>query len=532
MAQTVDEFFNSPSQVSARRTRAIREKLAEVAPGYGQLSDAAERMMTSELDPTQIQSLKDFAESRDIRPLVNAKPGTSGKILSSGQILTIHDLKGLGTFGLGATEPKQATTRASYETEQGLPFYDASKGETDPIRGLRPLSGENVPKNLSDIMPSEFRAIYGEDVPIMHPYAYGGILNEKETGFGGFGRGADGKPGERIILRPEVSGRTSITTGDYLTSKRPSIPLDDIYDPKKASALLVEDFTRTLVDNSSLQVHTGQSVADYVKSGSNLQFETMTLGVGMEDIQAMIVSPRHVGANELSTPLRRLSEMNKKYGVDFDIGRMIHQSEQRILAQSYGIDYVQHIPVLKAEMHNPAMTKEFLSRYGLRGVDIGDIDDSMTPLQGLLTQVKAAVDSGQSDIKALEGMTEADRGFVSKTIGEHLSEYEKSKSYKYSGSMDRVNKLNVGSISDIKKRLDNPLTRTMKKVDTEVSARVASNSVPETVAEATQVAVRKSAATKQLIEASSAAAQAVSTKNSLGMRLAGAASTILRKRLF
>ena len=36
MAVTVDEFYNSGSQVSSRRTSAIRQALSAVAPGYSE----------------------------------------------------------------------------------------------------------------------------------------------------------------------------------------------------------------------------------------------------------------------------------------------------------------------------------------------------------------------------------------------------------------------------------------------------------------------------------------------------------------
>ena len=70
----------------------------------------------------------------------------------------------------------------------------------------------------------------------------------------------------------------------------------------------------------------------------------------------------------------------------------------------------------------------------------------------------------------------------------------------------------------------------MLKADETVAARVASKEIPKTIEEGISVAVRRGG-TRELLAAGSHAAQAVAHNDSTAMRLAGAAATILRKRI-
>ena len=527
MATTVDQFYNSAAQVSARRTSAIRDALSIASPKYfGRSKEALERIPQN-LDSRTIDTLKSWAESRDKRSLVHAKAGTSQQILSSGSFYTAHDLKGVGHTGGMTTENNLVAIRAGREVEQGLPYYDVSKGQGDPISGLRPVSGENIPKNLSDVQASKLRAIYGEDIPIMHNYAYGSDVVKSQLGFQQYGAsGSKSGYGERIILRPETSGRTKITLGDYLSDKNPTIFLDEMSEGANSAALIGTD-----VDTISTIAQ--RSSADHLKSGSRgyTKLETMTLGVGMHDIEAMIVAPGHISVDDLSDPLKRISAMNTAHGSFLDVGRMIHQSEQRMLASKYGIDYVQDIDQFRTEMHNPAMTKKFIEMQGLSNVQMDNLPKSATPLEAYLTSIKRGIDSGSTDIVGLGGMSSGDRGFVSETIQKHLNEYGMAKNKPFSATVDQAMKTNVGKITDVRTRAESmPMFQHIKKVDEMVSAKVASNAVPEKAFESAAVAVRRAAPTRQMMTASADAAAAVASKNSIGMRLAGAAATILRKR--
>jgi len=181
----------------------------------------------------------------------------------------------------------------------------------------------------------------------------------------------------------------------------------------------------------------------------------MTLGVGMHDIEAMIVQPHHVAVESLSDPLRRISGMNTLYSGGLDIGRMIHQSEQRMKAARYGIDYVQDNRAFDVEMHNPAMTEMFIG--GPRShlpvpVTMDELPKGATPLEAYLYSTKKAIDSGvtASGIPGLDTMVEGDRKFVSGIIGGHLEEYNRAKGATFTGTVDDVLKTNTGRMPILK----------------------------------------------------------------------------------
>ena len=393
------EDFISAAEASAKRTSEIQKTISNISPQYYETSPKAieeiSRMTSEELIRGQ-----EWQAGREIRPLVNARPGTSGKILESGSFLTAHDLKGVGHTGGLVDELDLVESRIAAETEQGLPFYNVRAGESDPISGLRPVSGENIPKNLSEIRPNELKKIHGENIPIMHPYAYGQTVEKQYEGFQAFGQKGSKMPGERIILRPEVAERTKITAGDYLSNQNHTIRLSEISDSKKAA---------TLANRSGIG-----------------KYETMTLGVQMQDIQAMIVRPEHISVNDLSDSLKRISSMNTVHGESIDVGRMIHQSEQRAAASKHGIDYVQDIRLFNTEMHNPAMTQKFIEMKNLSNVSMDSLPKGSTPIQAYLTSIKRSIDSGESSIPGLAGMAETDRSFVSKIIQSHLDQYGKN----------------------------------------------------------------------------------------------------------
>jgi hypothetical protein len=480
MAATVDEFYNSASQVSSRRTSAIRQALSISAPGYSELSEEAKKLIPQSSDPTLASALGQWAASRDPRTLIHAKRGTSGSILSSGAVLTPHDLKGVGHTGRMVSETELAEIRARAEAEQGLPYYNAVRGETDPIPGLRPTSGENIPRSLSEVRANELRAVYGQNVPIMHGYAYGETVEKGQLGFSAFGYDPITRSeGERIILRPEVAGRTRITSGDYLSDRNPTIPLSQISEGSQASVLVGTDAERISTEASRSGLGHIKSAKDFIPGTGSVnnfrQFETMTLGVGMHDIEAMIVQPHHVAVESLSDPLRRISGMNTLYSGGLDIGRMIHQSEQRMKAARYGIDYVQDNRVFDVEMHNPAMTEMFIG--GPRShlpvpVTMDELPKGATPLEAYLYSTKKAIDSGvtASGIPGLDTMVEGDRKFVSGIIGGHLEEYNRAKGATFTGTVDDVLKTNTGRMPILK-----------ATVATEARVASAASSVPSEV---------------------------------------------------
>lgn len=463
MAVTVDEFYNSGSQVSSRRTSAIRQALSAVAPGYSELSEEAKKLIPQAPDPGLTSVLGQWAASRDQRSLVHAKLGTSGKILASGVVLTPHDLKGVGHTGRMVSETSLAEIRARAEIEQGLPYYDPGQGQTDLIPGLRPTSGENIPRSLSEVRANELRATYGADIPIMHAYAYGDTVEKGELGFYRFGTDAlTNQHGERIILRREVADRTRITSGDYLSDSNPSIPLSQISEGAQSSVLVG-------TDAEQISTQASRSGLEHIKSAKTFipgrgvvdqspKFETMTLGVGLHDIEAMIVQPHHIAAEDLSDPLKRMSAMNTIRGKGFDIGRMIHQSEQRMKAALSGIDYVQDNRVFDVELHNPAMTERFVAlsteRKGFLPfpITMDELPKGATPFEAIMYSTKRAIDSGveASTIGGLDTMVEGDRKLVSGIIGSHLEEYNKAKSSVFSGTVDDVLKINSGRLPVLK----------------------------------------------------------------------------------
>jgi hypothetical protein len=179
------------------------------------------------------------------------------------------------------------------------------------------------------------------------------------------------------------------------------------------------------------------------------KFETMTLGVDMTDIEAMIVRPEHISTEVLSDPLKKISEMNTTHGVSADIGRMIHQSEQRMNAFDYGIDYVQDIPLFDTEMHNSAMTEKFIqNKKHLLPSSIGmdELPKDATPFEAYMHSVKKAIDSGDSSIVGLNGMSTDNRELVSKTIGSHLEQYSKNKKAEYSTTLEAIEQSAKGGL--------------------------------------------------------------------------------------
>jgi hypothetical protein len=536
MAATIDQFYNSASQISSRRTSAIRQALSVSAPDYSKLSQEAARLIPSAPDSSLVNALGGWAASRDPRSLVHAKAGTSKKILESGSFLTAHDLKGVGQTGGLVDESRLSLIRAQAEVEQGLPFYNAQAGQADPISGLRPVSGENIPKNLSEVRANELRGIYGQDVPIMHNYAYGETIDKGKMGFSSYGQSGN-VSGERIILRQEAAGRTRITSGDYLVNQRPTIPLSQISEGAHSSVLMGNDI-------GAIASETNRSALEHIALRDNgKKFETMTLGVGMHDIEAMIVRPEHVSVGDLSDPLRKISEMNTSHGTGLDVGRMIHQSEQRLNASRYGIDYVQDIPGFNTEMHNPAMTEKFIeNRKHLLPASIGmdELPKGSTPLEAYLHSTKKAIDSGELGITGLSGMAAGDREFVSKTIGSHLEEYGRAKSISFTGTIDDVLKTNsgrlptqglaVGSSAEMKTIANAPRRMPIQKATAATQAKIASSVAMETVEDNVGRVVQRSGATSRLLGAATEASAHVAggaAKSGL-LREAAAAATILK----
>lgn len=550
MAATIDQFYNSASQISSRRTSAIRQALLTSAPGYSELSEEAKRLIPQAPDPGLTSALGQWAASRDERSLVHARRGTSGKILSSGVVLTPHDAKGVGHTGRMVSEDRLREIRSRAEFEQGLPYYDPEKGQTDLIPGLRPTSGENIPRNLSEVRANELRATYGENIPIMHRYAYGATVEKGDLGFSSFGRDMETQlAGERIILRREVADRTRITSGDYLSIGNPTIPVSQMSEGAQASVLIG-------TDPEFISAEASRSGLDHIKSGNEWiqgrgtvdnyrQFETMTLGVGMHDIEAMIVQPQHIGVESLSDPLRRISGMNTKYGRVLDMGTMIHQSEERMKAARYGIDYVQDNRGFNVEMHNPAMTEKFIGGPGSHlpvPVTMDELPKGATPFEAYLHSTKKAIDSGveSSKIPGLDAMIEGDRQFVSKEIGSHLEEYGRAKGIGFTGTIDDVLKINsgrlpmqgltVGSSAEMKTIASAPRKMPIQRATAATQAKIAGSIAMETIEDNVEKVVQRSGATSRLLGAATEASAHVAggaAKSGL-LRQAAAAATILR----
>jgi hypothetical protein len=593
MAQTIDEFFSSPGQVSARRTSRILEILKDAAPNYnnvdpqGRLASAVEK-----LTDDHRKALQDWAESRDMRSVVNIQPGRADKIIDSGKFYTPHDkVAGAAWTGKGAvTEERLREMRAGAETRLGLPFYDSAI-QDDPIKGLRPASGENLPKSFFDVQPNLMRQIHGQDVPIMHPYAYGSKLMEREVGFAGFARPQGGGSGgryDRLILRSETAGRASIHPRDFLhdNTTSPAVSLSDISNPEKSIGIFGGGSSPESI--SDVTKVGAEDIMSYKFSPRDFaKFETLTLGVGMEDIEAIISHPEHIDVSSMPENLQKLSRANTIHGSSYDFGKMLHQSEQRIKASQYGIDYVQGT-FDDVEFHNPHMTKSFMERRQsmFKGTGI-TASAGETPFEVYVKSIRHALETG-GEADGLAGLADADRPFAIGEIDKHLEAYNKHKSFKFGATTDAVEGLNFGKMSDINRR-NIPLAKSMaenerlaariasqreilsksfppEKVEAimleqfssreilsqrgfrgealeakvaqygdsmeNTAARVANRQVPQTVEEGVEVAVRRSGATRGLLEASTEASSHVAsgTGGSRMLRTAGAALSILRKR--
>lgn len=594
MAQTVDEFFSSPGQVSARRTSRILEILKDAAPNYnnvdpeGRLASAVEN-----LTDDHRKALGAWAESRDMRSVVNIQPGKADKIIDSGKFYTPHDkIAGAAHTGGMVTEERLREMRAGAETRLGLPFYDASI-QDDPIKGLRPASGENLPKSFFDVQPNLMRQIHGQDVPIMHPYAYGGSLMQREVGFAGFARakGARDSGGryDRLILRSETAGRASIHPRDFLADNKnaPALSLSDISNPEKSIGMFAGLSPEAISDVTKVGA---EDIMNWsVDPRDFAKFETLTLGVGMEDIEAIISHPEHIDVSSMPENLQKLSKANTIHGSNYDFGKMLHQSEQRIKASQYGIDYV-HGAFDDVELHNPHMTKSFMKMDKYADIFEGTgITPSAgeTPFEVYAKAIRHNLQAGNRTL-GLDGITDADRPFAINQIDQHLEAYGKHKSFKFGATTDAVEKINFGKMSDIN-RTNIPFARGMAEterlasritkqreilaksfspeiveniIDEQFSSkeiftqrgfkgeeleakvsqygdsmentawRVANRQVPQTVEEGVEVAVRRSGATRGLLEASTEASSHVAsgTGGSRMLRTAGAALSILRKR--
>lgn len=594
MSQTVDEFFSSPGQVSARRTSRMLEILKDAAPNYnnvdpqGRLASAVEN-----LTDDHRKALGAWAESRDLRSVVNMGPGRADKIIDSGKFYTPHDkVAGAAYTGRGMTsEENLRALRSSAETRLGLPYYDPAI-QADPIKGLRPVSGENLPKSFFDVQPNLMRQIHGQDVPIMHPYAYGSSLMEREVGFAGFARPVNGRGGgryDRLILRSETAGRSSIHPRDFLSDNKtaPAVSLSDISNPEKSVGLFGTASPEVISDVTKVGA---EDVMSYkVNPREFAKFETLTLGVGMEDIEAIISHPEHIDVSSMPENLQKLSRANTVHGSSYDFGIMLHQSEQRIKASQYGIDYV-HGTFDDVELHNPHMTKSFMKMDKYADIFEGTgITPSAgeTPFEVYAKAIRHNLQAGNETL-GLRGLADADRPFAIGEIDKHLEAYNKHKSFKFGATTDRVEGLNFGKMSDINRR-SVPMARSMaenerlaariasqreilsksfppetvetiigeqfssKEIFTQrgfrgealeakvaqygdsmenTAARVANRQVPQTVEEGVEVAVRRSGATRGLLEASTEASSHVAsgTGGSRMLRTAGAALSILRKR--
>ena len=601
MAQTVDEFFSSPGQVSARRTSRILEILKDAAPDYnnvdpqGRLASAVEN-----LTDDHRKALVAWAESRDMRSVVNIGPGRADKIIDSGKFYTPHDkVPGAAHTGRMVSEEELRVIRAGAETRLGLPYYDASM-QDDPIKGLRPVSGENLPKSFFDVQPNLMRQIYGQDVPIMHPYAYGGSLMQREFGFAGFARPegtrSSGGRYDRLILRSETAGRASIHPRDFLSDNKsaPATSLSDISNPEKSIGMFAGSSPEDISDVTKVGA---DDVLGWTTDPRDFaKFETLTLGVGMEDIEAIISHPEHIDASSMPENLQKLSQANTVNGTSYDFGKMLHQSEQRIKASQYGIDYV-HGVFDDVEFHNPHMTKSFMERREslFKGTGI-TASAGETPFEVYVKAIRHTLENG-GDADGLHGLADADRPFAIGEIDKHLEAYNKHKSFKFGATTDAVEKINFGKMSDIN-RTSIPLVRGMaeterlagrlaaqrkvlatsyspemveniineqfsikemftkqgfrgEELEAKISEykemnifprrgdsientawRVANRQVPQTVEEGVEVAVRRSGATRGLLEASTEASSHVAsgTGGSRLLRTAGAALSILRKR--
>jgi hypothetical protein len=531
MSQTIDEFFSSPQQVSARRTKRILETLKKAAPEYNNITPAVEN-----LSDEHRKALQTWAETRDLRSVVNVRPGVADKIINSGKFYTPHDkVSGAAHTGGLVSEERLRQMRSSIETNLGLPHYDSSI-QDDPIKGLRPVSGENLPKSFFDVQPNLMRQIHGSDVPIMHPYPYGGSLMQKEVGFAKFARPSTGYAGgryDRLILRPETAGRSSITAGDFLADKNPAIPLSDISNPEKSVALFGTSSTESITASAKMGA---EDVMSFGFNERNFRsYETLTLGVGMEDIQAIISHPEHIDVSSMPENLQKLSRMNTVHGDAYDFGKMLHQSQQRIKASEYGIDYV-HGVFDDVEFHNPNMTKSFMSSKGSSWMFEGtDINPSAgeTPFEAYVKSIRQNLQAGKEAI-GLGGIADEDRPFVIGLIDEHLQAYNKHKSFKYGSTMDAVERLNFGKISDVNTQAV-PMARSIaqtERIQKNISANVALGIKPETIEEGVAVTVKRSAATRGLLEAATEASSHVASgkSGSKMLRTAGAALSILRKR--
>ena len=593
MAQTVDEFFSSPGQVSARRTSRILEILKDAAPDYNNVAPSGSGISHTIEGFTDEHGrvLRDWAESRDMRSVVNIGPGRADKIIDSGKFYTPHDkIAGASYTGKGTvTEARLREMRAVVETRIGLPYYDSAI-QDDPVKGLRPVSGENLPKSFFDVQPNIMKQIHGQDVPIMHPYAYGSALMDREVGFAGFARPEGGRSGgryDRLILRSETAGRSSITAGDSLSNSNPLIPLSDISTPEKSVFLFGTSSPEAISDATKVGA---EDIMNWSVDPSDFRkYETMTLGVGMEDIEAIISHPEHIDAASMPENLQKLSKANTINGSSYDFGKMLHQSEQRIKASQYGIDYV-HGVFDDVEFHNPHMTKSFMEMNKYKDLFEGTgITPSAgeTPFEVYAKAIRHNLQAGNRTL-GLAGITDADRPFAIDQIDQHLEAYNKHKSFKFGATTDAVEKINFGKMSDINTRAI-PLARSMANTERLASkiakqrealaksyspemveeiireqfgpkeiltkqgfrgeelgakvsqygdsmentaARVANRQVPQTVEEGVEVAVRSSGATRGLLEASTEASSHVAsgTGGSRMLRTAGAALSILRKR--
>lgn len=328
------------------------------------------------------------------------------KIIQSGKYLTVHDKEKMnlaGARGLSERDNFDIETilRARSNIEQR--FFGISPTDTSPeTTELRPASGYVSTQNSVKKRVSLLKETYGEDIEIQHPYAIGELAQRSSQDMSRYGDA-------RLILRPEVSERTLVFTGDSIANTgdySPALKLSTI-DDSEYRQMYFDPMSILYADRTGDMDSIASPAENLPKDGAgkNRYQEAMILGsFDAPDVAAIIMTPQ-----EARDSYGVVSRELVRNTADNNITSLIATAQLRENLLDKGIDVVLNsrlFPLDEVEPFNTQMTRKWVQTKIEKGKsDPDDMwnnlkleqlipDDETTPYEAYLRAVNATFGEG------------------------------------------------------------------------------------------------------------------------------------------
>lgn len=405
--QSRDELTLTPKERFAVTRELIgRSGNQQALKEFDDFIDVLARGDRAEIEDASKKLMSKAGSRFDDRVQMWTSTESAEKIVDSGRVLTAHDIdegaRGFGLFSHNATHTREVRRNA----EAGLYSLPKPKeGEADRLKGMRPTSGEAIPRPISEEHEAKMRSIYGDDVVSLYDYALGSSSDYSKAKRA-YGRGSPA----RLILKKETNSRTRIHYGDAISdSNDVSVNFSDIDMPENANITLDKGWT-SVNDLLIMALGDADSIRTLRKLKSTDHYnETATIGgVELDDVEAVIIRPElshHLAVQELLGPMDREISPTDIHAL---IGAMRFKDETE---DAKGVTVVVDFMSDEVELDNPTMTRQFIEKSPRRfeGVDLSFVTSTTTPYEALLRAELVRQRDGSGD-KYVSGLkAEIDR---------------------------------------------------------------------------------------------------------------------------